>query len=152
MVAIVWRKIIVAICVYGFISVLISLISDISDGFSFFMGIIGVIVTSSMLFYLGTLIKNDYIRKNYFRCVAIVMGSIIIKRMLSRILNLDVESIPYDFVLDTVVFLTVGTTLFKIAKEVHKTNEIYSCLMYVFALLLMAASVIFAVVFIMLIV
>ena len=145
-----WRKTLIALLVIKIISLFITKIGGINEVINTVSEIASFIVLFIFLIYLGTLIKNDYIRKNYFYCVGSTMGLLAIlniSEVISCMFDLGVISSQF---IDLVNFITLNIiviTIFKIAREVKKTNEINGCLLYVLAMFLLLMTFILAAIF-----
>ena len=148
--SITWKKIIIILLVYRLISILLAVIGGVNEAFNTISGYISFVAFFIFLFFLGKLIKNDYIKKNYFYCIGLIMGLLIIFIVLEAILstfNLGTVNSQFIGSVNFILFSIISITIFKIAGEVLKINEIYSCLLYVLSIVIFLLAIILAAIF-----
>jgi len=134
---------------YSLISLPIALVSEfIGDNYVIgaFLSIINLVIFFFMLLAFGKLIKSEYIKILYMRCIRIILGSMLIGIVLSEIFNIPTTNNWIASIFIIIIFSTISTTIFKSAREMQKTNEISGCFLYIIAFassVIVALSVVF---------
>ena len=144
------RNIGIIVFKYSLVSIPIMLLSEyMTDTWiSVVLDATGLAVLLLMLLDLGKLIKSEYIKSNYIRCISIVVGAFTIALVLTRVFNVPATNNWIASVFNFVVFSTIGITLFKAARyHTRSENEIVGCLLYVLTLAVIIIAIIIGVLF-----